>query len=231
MLKEINIYGAGGIAREIIKIIKQSNLDIKINVVVTKLDNNYDRCENYKVHEYKEFIQNTDLSRLTFIVAISGEEGDYIKKILTLDRVKKIITVEEFGKMLFSKFWETPLKKNMIVFSNFDGKGYGDNPKYICNKIDKSKYECIWVVNDMKEVMPIGIKKVKYGSLEHYRALAEAHFWVDNMHKNMITQKRLGQIYIQTWHGEGPLKKIEYDSQELPQSYYNIIDHDVNMID
>ena len=76
-----------------------------------------------------------------------------------------------------------------------------------------------------------GIKKVKYGSLEHYRALAEAHFWVDNMHKNMITQKRLGQIYIQTWHGEGPLKKIEYDSQELPQSYYNIIDHDVNMID
>lgn len=231
MLKEINIYGAGGIAREIIKIIKQSNLDIKINVVVTKLDNNYDRCENYKVHEYKEFIQNTDLSRLTFIVAISGEEGDYIKKILTLDRVKKIITVEEFGKMLFSKFWKTPLKKNMIVFSNFDGKGYGDNPKYICNKIDKSKYECIWVVNDMKEVMPIGIKKVKYGSLEHYRALAEAHFWVDNMHKNMITQKRLGQIYIQTWHGEGPLKKIEYDSQELPQSYYNIIDHDVNMID
>ena len=116
MLKEINIYGAGGIAREIIKIIKQSNLDIKINVVVTKLDNNYDRCENYKVHEYKEFIQNTDLSRLTFIVAISGEEGDYIKKILTLDRVKKIITVEEFGKMLFSKFWETPLKKYDCFF-------------------------------------------------------------------------------------------------------------------
>lgn len=119
----------------------------------------------------------------------------------------------------------------MIVFSNFDGKGYGDNPKYICNQIDKSKYECIWVVNDLKETMPIGIKKVKYGSLEHYRALAEAHFWVDNMHKNMITQKRSGQIYIQTWHGEGPLKKIEYDSHELPQSYYNIINHDVNMID
>ena len=24
-----------------------------------------------------------------------------------------------------------PIKKNKIVFSNFDGKGYGDNPKYI----------------------------------------------------------------------------------------------------
>ena len=52
MLKEINIYGAGGIAREIIKIIKESNIDIKINVVVTKLDNNFDRCENYKVDLY-----------------------------------------------------------------------------------------------------------------------------------------------------------------------------------
>ena len=121
MLKEINIYGAGGIARQIINIIKEFNFDININVVVTKLDNNYEKCENYIVHEYKEFIQNTDLSRITFIVAISGEEGENIKKILTLDRVKRIITVEEFGEMLFSKFWKTPLNKNMIVFSNFDG--------------------------------------------------------------------------------------------------------------
>ena len=43
MLKEINIYGAGGIARQIINIIKEFNFDININVVVTKLDNNYEK--------------------------------------------------------------------------------------------------------------------------------------------------------------------------------------------
>lgn len=231
MHKEINIYGAGEIAKDIIKIIKESKIFSKINVVVTELENNCGKCEQCKVYQYKEFIHKNFYEGITFIVAVAGKEGENIKKRLISDKVKKIITVEEFREYLFSNLWRKRINKNMIVFSNFDGKGYGDNPKYICNKIDKSKYDCVWIVKDLNESMPIGVRKVKYGSLEHYRALAEAHFWVDNMHKNMITQKRLGQIYIQTWHGDGPLKKIEYDSDNLPQSYYDMINHDIKMID
>lgn len=229
MLSEIFIYGAGGVAKDIISILESCNCKIKINIVVTTKEE--EKIGKYKIYTYNSIKKIIALSEVNFIIAISGSEAIEIKKNLMSDGVKNITMVEEFRDLLFSRLWSNPIKRNSIVFSNFDGRGYGDNPKYICDKIDKTKYQCIWLVKDENEKMPNGVRKVRYGSLEHYEELSRAKFWIDNMHKNIITKKRSGQIYIQTWHGDGPLKKIEYDSEELPSSYLNMATHDVEMID
>ena len=104
-----------------------------------------------------------------------------------------------------------PVKNNKIFCSNFGGRGYGDNPKYICEHLLSSsdKYDIVWEVNDLDEYMPEGIRKVKYLS---FRAIYEAttsRVWIDNVRKNIWFRKRKNQLYIQTWHGGIGFKKAE----------------------
>ena len=84
------------------------------------------------------------------------------------------------------------------------------------------KFDLVWVVKGKDIELPDGIRKILYGTYEHYQELGTAHIWIDNQHKNFFTKKREGQKYIQTWHGSGPLKKIEFDATNLPQSYLDL---------
>ena len=40
-----------------------------------------------------------------------------------------------------------PIKRDKIVFCNFSGRGYGDNPKYIAEEIHKRKLnvDMVWL--------------------------------------------------------------------------------------
>ena len=69
------------------------------------------------------------------------------------------------------------------------GKGFGDNPKYIALELMKnSKYEIVWLVNDLEDdSIPVGIRKVKYGSWKAYYELSTAKVWIDNARKSIAT--------------------------------------------
>ncbi|MGI2294938.1 CDP-glycerol glycerophosphotransferase family protein [Paenibacillus sp. GXUN7292] len=129
-------------------------------------------------------------------------------------------------------FWLFPVKKNKIVICNYYGKGYGDNGKYIINKIieEKIKVEIIWLVK--KELMvaarfPNTVKIVEYGSMRALYELATAKVWIDNSRKTFYPPKRKNQFYIQTWHSPLRLKKIEKDVEEyLPESYIRMAKKD-----
>ena len=84
------------------------------------------------------------------------------------------------------------------------------------------KLDLVWVIKTKGMKLPEGIRGVLCGTYEHYRELGTAHVWIDNEHKNFFTKKRIGQYYIQTWHGSGPLKKIEFDAENLSQSYLDL---------
>lgn len=115
-----------------------------------------------------------------------------------------------------------PIQRNKIVFQNFGGKGYGDNPKYIAEEMLKQnkRYRLVWLVTDIHSEFPKEIKKVKYGSIRSYYELATAKVWIDNIRNGLRVRKKKKQFYIQTWHGSIPLKKIERAAEELLDKSY-----------
>ena len=108
-----------------------------------------------------------------------------------------------------------PVDKNKIVVSNFSGKGYGDNPKYIVEALLKRKADIriIWILRNIedKESLPKGVEYCLEKSFMSSYHLRTAKFWIDNCRKS-FRYKRKNQFYLQTWHGFA-LKRIENDVQ------------------
>lgn len=116
-----------------------------------------------------------------------------------------------------------PIKKNKIVFSNFDGKGYGDNPKYIYKELKKIKeIDAVWLISDerYKEGFPSDIRIVRNRSIWKFYELATARVWVDNCRKSAYVRKRKHQYYIMTWHAGLCIKKVEKDAEEVLDKDY-----------
>ena len=128
-------------------------------------------------------------------------------------------------KKLFVGILEVPIFKidnKKIVFDNFNGKGFGCNPKYIALELIKENIDCkmIWLVNDLNTEMPCEIKKVKYGSFRSYFELATAKIWIDNVRNYKGIEKKKEQFYLQTWHASIGLKKCEADIENLLSPNY-----------
>jgi len=138
----------------------------------------------------------------------------------------------------FSFFlWLFPVKKNKIVICNFHGKPYGDNGKYIANKLMSEGVDCeiVWLIdkkNANDNLFPGKIKKANYKSLRGLYELSTAKIWIDNCRKDFYPPKRKGQFYIQTWHGGIALKKIEKDVEtKLSDITIQIAKHDSKIAD
>lgn len=139
--------------------------------------------------------------------------------------------------ILFYLFRVFPVRTNKIVFSNFIGRGYGDNPKYIAEEIIKQNlnYELVWLVDKEEkniETIPKEIRVIKYGTSKAIFELATAGIWIDNVRKSEYIKKRKKQYYIQTWHGGLGIKKIEGDVEEsLSKGYLKMAKKDSKMTD
>ena len=109
-----------------------------------------------------------------------------------------------------------------IVFNNFNGKGYGDNPKYIAAEILKRNlsYDLVWIVNDDNIVLPKSIRKVKAGTFKCSYELSTAKVFINNVKNKLPFLKKKEQYYIQTWHGSFPLKFIEKEAESLLPAQY-----------
>lgn len=92
-----------------------------------------------------------------------------------------------------------PLQRK-VLFYNFDGRGYGDSPKYIAEYLHKHypKIKLVWYVNDLENYVPEYVEKVS-SSRKYTYARATAKIIVTNT-KNAVTEKKRGQFLIQTWH-------------------------------
>ena len=90
---------------------------------------------------------------------------------------------------LFTHF---PLEKKKVVFSNFNGGGYGDNPKFIAEEFLRRKlsYKLYWVAASRDYVFPKGIRPVRPNTASFVYHMATAGFWIDNTRKLYAFQKR-----------------------------------------
>ncbi len=126
-----------------------------------------------------------------------------------------------------------PLKVNKIIFSNFNGMGFGDNPKYLAEELSKrGTFQMYWIANDMKTPLPEYITPIKRRSLQSLYHMATAKVWINNVRQDPWYYKRKNQFYLQTWHGTMALKKIEKDAESvLDQTYVKHAVKDSEMID
>lgn len=131
-------------------------------------------------------------------------------------------------------FHALPVSKNKIVFSNFNGRGYGDNPKYIAEEVIKRKlnYKMYWIVSNDKVYVPEGITKVKYRSLRYIYEMATTKVFINNIKNGNEWNKKKGQYYIQTWHGSLVMKYVESEVEEsLGKDYVKQSKKDSEFID
>ena len=109
-----------------------------------------------------------------------------------------------------------PVKKNKIVISSYCGRGYGDNPKYICEELLSrgENVEIVWLVKNSVEAksLPKGIRSCDFNSLSAIYHMTTAKVWIDNCRK-FFRYKKKSQYYMQTWHGFA-LKRIERDVED-----------------
>ncbi len=130
--------------------------------------------------------------------------------------------ISEWKKAVFYYLYRIyAIKQNKIVFCNYNGKGYGCNPKYIAQELIRRHpdWDYVWLVNDINTKMPKEIRLVEYNSKQSIYELATAKVWVDNQRKLWFNRKRKNQFFIATWHGAGiPMKKIGADN---PNNYKN----------
>ena len=141
---------------------------------------------------------------------------------------------------LFKKIYRF-VKKPIIVFSSFSGKGYGLNPKYIAEEILKQKlpYRLVWLLeNNIPAInIPSKIKIVKFKPKRSIKWLKKADVWIfNNRNKKLIEHgliKDEKQLYIQTWHGSLGFKKIEKDIEQNKnyEGYLKAAKIDSKMID
>jgi len=143
--------------------------------------------------------------------------------------------IKDLTFVLFYLMRIFPIKSNKIVFSNFIGKGCGDNPKYICEELIKmnEEFDLVWLTsNSSSAKLPTCVRAIDIKSVRAIYELSTAKVWIDNCRKGLSVRKRSGQYYIQTWHsGIGP-KKIEKAAiKTLPAHYIKEAKHDSTMID
>ena len=106
---------------------------------------------------------------------------------MDMSNIKSVIgnsnSYKWFKNTVIDFFYYLPICKKKIVFDNFGGRGYGDDPKYIAEELRKndSGLKLIWVTSDMKQEFPKGIKKVKYGTIRAAYHWSTAKIWVDNI--------------------------------------------------
>ncbi len=132
-------------------------------------------------------------------------------------------------------FYYLPAKKNRICFSNFAGKGYGDNPKYVAEELhlrDRS-YQLFWLVNDKaKAKFPEYIHAVNIDSVKALYIRATSKIWINNVRYPHPVRKKESQLYLQTWHGGFSWKLVEADAEKrLNKGYVASAKHDGEITD
>ena len=137
-------------------------------------------------------------------------------------------------RLIFYPFSWLPLNKRKLVFDNFGGRGYGDNPKYIADELLKQdkNLDIVWLTKDMSISVPDGVRKVRYGSWRAFLEWSTAKIWVDNIRNSDRPWKRKKQIYLQTWHGSYGVKLVEKDVEStLSKSYLEMAKYDGRISD
>ena len=135
----------------------------------------------------------------------------------------KIITYSCYGAILKTMFNLFPINNNKVLITSYYGKGFGDNGKYITNKLLEENQNILvyWATKrKFKSTLPENIKYTSYLTPRYFYHLTTAKIWINNSRYVPGILKRKQQFYIQTWHGGIGFKKCEKDAENSVSPIY-----------
>lgn len=113
-------------------------------------------------------------------------------------------------------FW-LPVKKNRVMVSIHDRRGFTCNPKYIVKKLVEmygDDLEIIWATahpDTCEEIKALGVKVIKGGSKEQLLAYLRTRFFITNDAFPVWAVHRWNQKWMNTWHAGMNYKHIGFD--------------------
>lgn len=114
-----------------------------------------------------------------------------------------------------------PINPRTVVFDNFNGGGFGCNPKYIAQALKDSGLKLIWLAKSVRDdQFPSYITIVKYDSPRAWYYLSTTGVFVSNVRNSKGVKKRSEQKFIQTWHASLGPKMVEKDAEGSLSSSY-----------
>nr|MDT0660202.1 bifunctional glycosyltransferase family 2 protein/CDP-glycerol:glycerophosphate glycerophosphotransferase [Micromonospora sp. DSM 115978] len=111
-----------------------------------------------------------------------------------------------------------PMDRTLALYAAYWYRGYACNPAAIYEKARQVApgVRGVWVVRrDRVASLPPGVPYVVAGTPGYYRALARAHWLINNVNFPDRVVKRRGSVHIQTHHGT-PVKVMGLDQQRYP---------------
>lgn len=131
---------------------------------------------------------------------------------------------KSIGFILNFVFRIFPINDKKIVFESGRNKIDG-NSKSIYLYLKKNypnKYKLIFLVNKNEDITEIDKNDVVYyKTLKGFYCLATAKYWIKNESVGSIIKKRKQQIYIQTFHGHGPIKNGGFETNKYKKTSEN----------
>lgn len=123
-------------------------------------------------------------------------------------------------RFLMWLYYNTHKTTNKAVFESFSGKTYSDNPRALSEKLHElsPKTEIVWLFNnpeEKKKVVPSYVRCEKRDTKTIIKEYSTARIWVNNFAMQEFVYKGKRNVYVQTWHGDRPFKKVIYESQKL----------------
>lgn len=235
--KKMIIYGAGAVANIVYLYAVQMGIENRIIAFAVSDMRGNPNCKNgLPVIQAKEIL-SLDRHALMIVAVQKSTQDAILSNLANLGCDDYIVLAPD---ALIDSFYKTlhqsPIVKNKLFFMNYNGCGYGCNPKYIAEYLRKeygeNKFDIVWGVDDSGYDIPDDIRTVQIGTYQYYSEIATSHIWIDNARKQIDIRKREGQFYIQTWHGAAPMKRVEGDiADKVPQSHINASKRDSEMAD
>lgn len=137
-----------------------------------------------------------------------------------------ILTILDYITHIF------PVKNNQVICSNFNGKKYDGNSKFMCELI-KEKYPdlkiyCLGKNNEETD----GVCYVKFPSIKALYIFSTSMVWISNVRLPIWIKKKKNQYYIQVWHGRASFKNIEeLAGDSLDENYIKTAKEDSKKMD
>ena len=142
-----------------------------------------------------------------------------MRRVIRSIRKYIIIFLKKFFPLVYWIVAHFPLEKK-VVASSFYGRIYGDNPKYIIEKIHELRpdIKLYWIVTRGRDYqVPEYVTKIKSWSVSELYHMATARVWVNSHRIRSFFKKKDEQLFIETWHGGLGLKKIDNETEKYRQ--------------
>lgn len=115
--------------------------------------------------------------------------------------------------LVYKAFWVFPVRNNRIIFTSYKAYGFTDNPKYLCQYMNKKypgRFEFVFSTKrNTNHIDADYINTIHYKTLEwvYYLATSEVIVWNAGVPSWLTRRKK--QLVIETWHGGGAFKRTD----------------------